>query len=686
MPAQQAAPAGRKFTPVDNDPFATPAAPIPTTVIRPRGPGDYTHAQEGIPTPYDKPTQPEQGLGIVERANRATADTFEGPYGIQKGPALEGHPFANALFDATVKPVSKLIDAMGRPIAAAGSAVAGGAAGLAEDLGMSRTNADAFERDLRGLMQAGAIAGATSPQGSQKYAPPAIAPETIKPIHEFVKAITGDDISSNKAALTVVKRMEQDSRYGGPSAQSMIDLLNAAPSKPQSLIDVGGENVRGLGGRVYRAPGEGRAIIGGRLGQRDLGAGGRLAGDVNRALPAGSSYDTHATLDAARKAAARPAYEVAYAKPPINPDEMAPTGRIGSMMSRPVMKSGVANALKIAAEEGRDPLTLGIDLDEQGNVKFVQVPTWRTLDYIKRGVDNVLEQYRDRATGRMQLDTYGRAAEETRATFRGVLRDLNPEYGAALDSYSGPSTSMDALHAGEDFLKQRPEEIARRLADFGSGDREFYKLGAADTLRARIADVGVSGDEAKAIIRSQRVRDKLRPLFDNEQQYERFIASVEAEQRMFYSNYKVRGNSLTAEREAEDASSHDTEALIRGAHGAAAMASGRHLWGLRNVVEALRGWKARHTDPAVNAQIADILTSDLSGQMTSGRLRNLEETLRSLQKPPKRSGELPRNNPARTQVGLALYGATKGMPTIRIYPNAVPGVAAATTPDQKSAP
>ena len=202
------------------------------------------------------------------------------------------------------------------------------------------------------------------------------SPEAIRPMYEFVSRITGEDISKNAGALRIVRRLEQDQKAGGPTAQDMIDLLNETPEKPQNVMDVGGENVRALGGNVARAPGPGRQTMTSALNERDMGAGTRLAGDVNAGIGEGSAYDAATTLAQSRSAAAAPAYDAAYAHPPINPDEMNPeTGAIGTLLPRPSMRAGMANAMKIAAEEGRNPNVLGIDLNAQGEPVFTRVPS-----------------------------------------------------------------------------------------------------------------------------------------------------------------------------------------------------------------------------------------------------------------------------------------------------------------------
>ena len=106
-------------------------------------------------------------------------------------------------------------------------------------------------------------------------------------------------------------RMRQDANAGGPSATDMLDMLTAAGAehKPQMLADVAGENVKGLTGRIAREPGEGKQIIAKALNDRDIGAGSRLADDVNAGISGGgSAHDTVEALMQARSAAAQPRY------------------------------------------------------------------------------------------------------------------------------------------------------------------------------------------------------------------------------------------------------------------------------------------------------------------------------------------------------------------------------------------
>jgi hypothetical protein len=437
----------------------------------------------------------------------------------------------------------------------------------------------------------------------------------MRPIREFIERVTGKSVKQNPAAAAVIDRMEKDARAGGPTAQDMIDLANKTPDKPLTIADVGGPEIQGLTGRVVRAPGEGRAKLTNFLNKRDEGAGERLAEDINRDIGRDSSYQLAKTMKTSRAAAAEPLYEAAYAHPPISPDEMVPSGgtqragSIGALLDRPSVRAGIANARKIAKEEGVDLSTLGVDLDPQGVPVFTKVPTWKALDYIKRGIDDVVEQFRDPTSGRLALDDYGHAANATRTEFRNALKQLNPKYANALDAYSGASTSLDALHAGEDFLKRSPEEIADRVATFGTGDREFYRLGAANTLRRAVQKAKFSADEAKAIINSQDMRNQIRPLFDNDADFARFVDSVFAEGRMFGTRFNALGGSQTAARRAED-TSPEIEGLVHAARGMLHAKTGNAM-GVVNALRGVREAAAAARQRKANPGIADILTTPI---------------------------------------------------------------------------
>jgi hypothetical protein len=264
---------------------------------------------------------------------------------------------------------------------------------------------------------------------------------------------------------------------------------------------------------------------------------------------------------------------------------------------------------------------MGVDLDPEGNIKFVDVPNMRVLDAGKRGLDAMIADERNPVTGR--LSQRGVSLDQFRRSYLNELDGLDRSgtYAAARSAWAGPSASMDAVRSGQAIFNRRPEEIAAEVARLSPGDMEFYRLGAADAIKEKIARTGMGGDEAKRLIGNQYTRQQLRPLFDSDKQYDRFIDAVTAENRMFETRQRLIGGSQTAERLAEDhapegAMGHavrGTVALAEAAPGAAGLSYMKALGALsRGESPAVNAAAVRmlfrpRTDPRVFQNLRDVL-------------------------------------------------------------------------------
>jgi hypothetical protein len=162
---------------------------------------------------------------------------------------------------------------------------------------------------------------------------------------------------------------------------------------------------------------------------------------------------------------AAPLYEAAYAEP------FTPTPAIEDILSRPAGRAALERAARIAANEGRDPNSIGLIVSDAGPVA-VRSPTMQTMDYVKRGLDDVLEGYRDSTTGRMTLDTEGRAIEGLRRDFRNELDNINPSYAAARASHSSTAALQRATELGENFLSMEADEFSRQASRLNPAERE----------------------------------------------------------------------------------------------------------------------------------------------------------------------------------------------------------------------
>jgi hypothetical protein len=342
---------------------------------------------------------------------------------------------------------------------------------------------------------------------------------------------------------------------------------------PLALGDMG-DNLRGLAGSLSRKPGASRRLVQAMVDERQAGQVDRVRGAVERDLgPIANPYRQSDVIMNRAKMVAGPLYKKAYANPPINSPE------IESLLSTPAGRKALNRAQVIAANERRDPTALGFALDDQGNVVLnptlttsedeagnlllgqspEQVRSFspQTLDYVKRGLDDVVEANRDKVSRRLILDEAGRAENMVRGQFREEVKRLNPDYGAALNAYAGPASAKQAMETGRKALNYSDQEIERAVTKLSQGDRQQFALGFRTAL-ADALDRRVDGaDKVGALLGSPRKRKALAQVFGGEEGFNRFLQTM-ADERLANETYRaVRTGSPTAGRVAEDASTSD---------------------------------------------------------------------------------------------------------------------------------
>jgi hypothetical protein len=254
------------------------------------------------------------------------------------------------------------------------------------------------------------------------------------------------------------------------------------------------------------------------------------------------------------------------------------------------------------------------------------------------------EQYRDLNSLRVQL--------------RDAITGGDPShpYQKALNAYSGPSSGISALKEGEDIFNKHPDEISADMGRLSPSDREFYRLGAAGTLRTRLSTRG--GDESKVIAGKDFIRQQLRPIFDTEAEYNRFMNAATVEGRMFGTKQKY-GGSQTAERVAEDNAAPEGAMGHAVRAGAAAMEGAPVAAGL-SAMKAL-GSITRGESPAVNTAAARML---LRPQTDPRVFRTLQDVLAAQEQ---KTGPRVISIPAAAAAGANPVPLLSTLPTISQY-------------------
>lgn len=174
-----------------------------------------------------------------------------------------------------------------------------------------------------------------------------------------------------------------------------------------------------------------------------------------------------------------PLYEEAYAQP------IEVTDDLRALLQTPAGQQAMQRAQRIAANERRT-----INLDQ---------PDMQTLDYVKRGLDDVLEGYRDSTTGRLALDTEGRAVQSVLNDFRGELDRINPAYASARSAFADSARLQDAADLGEKFLTMEADQFAAAVARLGPQERQIAQAAARRAVERAAGTQGAAPGVAQRL-------------------------------------------------------------------------------------------------------------------------------------------------------------------------------------------
>lgn len=438
---------------------------------------------------------------------------------------------------------------------AAKGAVVGGAAGAAVPAAVKGAQAipGAIRRTGSGLSEAGSRIA----QQFGREAPEAVVtPEAARRAEDYVARMAA-------------------SRGVTPSALTADPAVVAG--KPITAAEALGRSGMGqltaIGRRSGRTPDELEALLAARADE----AGARLVDDfssVSGIDPSTAADDFAAMTEALRKTAT-PAYDAAYAMGGLDSPQLQ------ILRSRPSVQRAMARAVRIAAEEGRDPAELGFQVVKRGagstaretatyampegaGGRFqvtgsrtvhdpqmadvavqVENPTAQTWDYVKRGMDDILESYRDPTTRRLNLDTEGRAIVGTHGELRGELIERNPAYGEALARGGEPLRLEQAWRDAPGLMNARVSErvFGQRWAQLTDAEKQAFMGGFANDLFEKAR----SGRLRPKEFRNPAFRKKLTSMLGPESAM-RFVGSVEQEMRLARGARMSPGtNSVTEE-------------------------------------------------------------------------------------------------------------------------------------------
>jgi hypothetical protein len=382
-----------------------------------------------------------------------------------------------------------------RQVGAAGGAAATGAAtGALTGAGTAQPG-ERMEGARIGA-QVGAVLGAGGQQAAR------IVPQVpgIKQAIEFGREKVG--LPTDFARRADVKLLQALQRDGVDlnEAQRRISLIKQGGYKPETIIELGGENTRRLADLVSQYPGASQAAR--ELAEtRSAGAPERIITDFREAFRVNAdAFDLSEQIIQQRNAVSRPLYERAYQEGGVIADE-----RFKNYFKLTPFKDAYKTARELAEFDGVELPEKIDDLWKLGG------PDLRTLDYIKRGLDDVL-YVKKGPTGGTGKQILGRL-EEKRREFVDLIDEVGPlSYREARRAFAGPTEVRNAIDIGKEFTKLDPRELKKQFDKLSPAEQEGFKVGVFDSIRTNIEKGADGVDVLRRVWKSTEKQNQLRVL------------------------------------------------------------------------------------------------------------------------------------------------------------------------------
>lgn len=296
------------------------------------------------------------------------------------------------------------------------------------------------------------------------------------------------------------------------------------------LVDVGRENVKGLGRTIIDQPGPARTMAKDLVENRQLLQQPRMTGDMQRIL--GTTENYFQALDdivARRKALSKPLYTAAHQ------ETLKVTPKMADLLeTRPMMQSAFNVAKRDAQNRGLPFLT---DIPKAGDDMPVAMADFlaRNLRDKQAGLSNPASMKRSQAGNALDL----------RDQWLGEVKPQSDNLTQAMQIFAGQSSLKDSLEAGITFDKLRPEEIRKYLSNRSIADKDVFIIGALRNLTDKLERAGETRN-ASIQFAPTILRNKIREAFPDANSFEQFMDMLKREGRYAETSGALFGGSPTS--------------------------------------------------------------------------------------------------------------------------------------------
>ena len=139
------------------------------------------------------------------------------------------------------------------------------------------------------------------------------------------------------------------------------------------------------------------------------------------------------------------------------------------------------------------------------------------LDYVKRGLDALIEKETDAVTGK--VTTYGRSLVLLKGRIVDELDNAtNGAYKAARDAFAGPAALQTAIKKGKAFWNEDAESLSNMMAGMSQSEQDAFRIGASEQLRNM---VGTQSGQNRLlnIWKDRNIQERIKSLVGNDAKY-----------------------------------------------------------------------------------------------------------------------------------------------------------------------
>lgn len=329
---------------------------------------------------------------------------------------------------------------------------------------------------------------------------------------------------------------------------------NLAVDPDLPAFQAGGENMRATADVLAQSPGEANVMLRSAARDSQAKAPGRIREEIGRTFDAtGDYFATVDSMKASRKAAAEPYRAQAFSAPV---EAGAYADKVAPLIARAPQRA-LSYAAEIARREGRNPSDIGFEVSPaSGDIpEMVRVsrPTMETLHYVKKGMDQELEQFRTPLGG---LDTTGNplagATSKLRSDYARALREVNPDYDKYMQIWGDESGQIEALRLGREAFSGKQginaEQLRKRYGEMSQAEQDNYRLGLGEALFDQVNRKGVQA--ARQLLKSDEFKDRVRVAVPDEVSFKSFMDALERQVVIQDRNTSIAGGSPTYARQA----------------------------------------------------------------------------------------------------------------------------------------